>query len=326
MKPTILAKVIEDSIALNGHRMITVQVRFPRIVHSELMTHRALAKNAGSSRAKPIKKMLAQVFNDPACPVEWGAAQAGMQAHTQLTGWRLFGVKALWKSAAMFAAAHSWAMMKLGAAKQIANRVTEPFQYIDVLISGTEWDNFDMLRCHPDADPTMRALAIEIMTAIETSIPKLLRLGQWHLPYVTAEERRTLPLHDQKIVSAARCARISYDPFDGNPSVEKERERFAKLVGQQPIHASPTEHQATPTMASSRSGNLVGWFQLRKEIEAELADLPLPPRLRRGLTLEEVDAMANTPLTDAQKDGLRVQLDFARTAKPYVREFVEDQQ
>jgi hypothetical protein len=301
--------------------MLTVQVRFPRIVHSELMTHRALNKNAGSSRAKPIKKMLAQVFREPACPVEWGAAQAGMQAHTQLTGWRLFGVKALWKSAAMFAAAHSWAMMKLGAAKQIANRVTEPYQYIDVLISGTEWDNFDMLRCHPDADPTMQALAIEIMTAIELSVPKLLRFGQWHLPYVTAEERRTLPLHDQKIISAARCARISYDPFDGNPSVEKERERFAKLVGQQPIHASPTEHQATPAMTSVRSGNLVGWLQLRGDIEKELKNLPMPPRLRRSLTADEIGTLVNRKLTDAEKDGLRVQLDFDQHKKPYKRVF-----
>jgi hypothetical protein len=309
MKPTILAKVVEDSISLAGVRFTTVQVRFPRIVHSELMTHRALSKNAGSSRAKPIAKMLAEVFKTPACPVEWGSNQPGMQAGAQLTGWRLWAAKATWLSAARMAAAHSWILMKLGAAKQIANRVTEPFQHIDVLISGTDWDNFDILRCHPDADPTMRDLAIEIMVAIELSVPRVLRGGEWHLPYVLDHERATLQLQDQIKVSVARCARISYTPFDGNPSIEKERERYAKLVGAQPIHASPTEHQATPAIgANQRFGNLRGWKQHRQEVEATLPPHS-GPRLRRDLTDEELNRFFKQPLSERQKDGLRAHMD-----------------
>jgi hypothetical protein len=308
MKPTILATVIEDSIATNGVRLTTVQVRYPRIVHSEMMTHRALSKNAGSSRAKPIAAMLRQIFSAPACPVEWGAAQPGMQAHTQLEGFPLFGVKALWRTSAVIAGAISWAMMKLGAAKQIANRVTEPYQYIDVLISGTDWDNFDMLRCHPDADPTMRDLAIEIMTAIETSVPKLVKNGEWHLPYVLTEERRSLPLQDQIKLSVARCARISYTPFDGNPSIEKEHERYTKLVGSQPIHASPAEHQATPYLhAETRTSNIRGWEQHRYDIEQRLTMFE-SPRMRRSLTDAEV-ARFGAQLTERQKDGLRLQMD-----------------
>lgn len=321
MKPTILAKVIEDSISNIGHRFTTVQVRFPRIVLAELNTHRALSKNAGSSRAKPIAKMLAQIWYEPASPVEWGAAAPGMQAHTQLTGWRLKGVQALWTLSAMLAAASSWGMMKLGAAKQIANRITEPFQYVDVLISGTEWDNFDMLRCHPDADPTMRALAVEIMIAMELSTPKLLKFGEWHLPYVTADERRTLPLSTQRKLSVARCARISYTPFDGNPSVEKEIERFEKLVGAQPIHASPTEHQATPAIASLRSANLVGWTQYRKDIEQALEAMPLPARIRRSLTKDECDWMFQQKLDDRQKAGLEVLLHYQQHIQQFDRVF-----
>lgn len=317
MKPTILAKVIEDSISVYGERFVTLQVRYPRIVHSELMTHRALSKNAGSSRAKPIAAMLRQVWREPACPVEWGAAQVGMQAHTQLSGGRLAAVKFLWQSSAIFAAAHSWGMMKLGAAKQITNRVTEPFQYIDVLISGTDWENFDILRCHPDADPTMRDLAIEIMTAIEMSVPKVLRSGQWHLPYVTTDERHSLPLNDQLMLSVARCARISYAPFDGNPSVAKERERYDKLVGAQPIHASPTEHLATPTTKGERNGNVRGWRQHRQDVEAAMPRYN-EPRLRRGLTDHEVDWYFDRALTPAEKEGLSIlhahdKADFAKT-------------
>lgn len=268
--------------------------------------------------------MLRQIFREPACPVEWGAAQPGMQAHTQLTGWRLKAVQALWLSSAMLAAAHSWAMMKLGAAKQIANRVTEPFQYIDVLITATDWDNFDMLRCHPDADPTMRDLAIEIMTAIETSVPKLVKQGEWHLPYVLTEERATLPLQDQIKLSVARCARISYTPFDGNPSVEKERERYGKLVGSQPIHASPAEHQATPYLhADTRSSNFRGWEQHRYEVEKRLK-LYTSPRMRRCLTDDEVFHMATLKLTEREREGLRLQMDQGAMHAPVRRQFVED--
>jgi hypothetical protein len=320
MKPTILAKVIEDSISLAGVRFTTVQVRYPRIVLAELNTHRALSKNAGSSRAKPVKTMLKQIWSDPACPSEWGSNQPGMQAGAQLTGLRLFGVQALWRTHAKLSAAISWGMMKLGAHKQIANRVTEAHQYVDALLSGTDWDNFDLLRCHPGADPTMRDLAIEIMVAIELSVPRVLRGGEWHLPYVLTDERVGLTLDDQKKLSVARCARISYTPFDGNPSVEKERERYDRLVGAQPIHASPTEHQATPTVgANERNGNLRGWKQHRQEVEAVLPTYS-GPRMRRDLTPAELNTFFKQPLSAHQKDGLRAQVDAMMANDQYPRQ------
>jgi hypothetical protein len=311
MKPTIQARVVEDSISIAGVRFTTVEVRYPRIVLAEQNTHRALSKNSGSSRAIPVKKMLKQVRSSPACPAEWGSNQPGMQAGAQLTGWRLAGAKAVWRSAAFVAAMHSWALMKLGAAKQIANRVTEPYQYMNTLISGTDWDNFDLLRCHPDADPTMRDLAIEIMVAIELSVPRVVLGGQWHLPYVLTEERSNFSLDEQKQLSVARCARISYATFDGNPAIEKEQERYQKLVGAQPIHASPTEHQATPTVgANERNGNVRGWRQHRQEVEAVLPTYT-GKRLRRDLTPKEMITFFRQPLTQSQKSGLRLQVDAA---------------
>lgn len=290
MKPIILAKVIEDSIASNGVRLTTVEVRFPRIVAAELLRHRKFSQNSGSSRAIPIRRMLRQVWSRPACPAEWGTNQPGMQAGAELQGWRLWAAKATWRSAARFAALHSWVLMRLGAHKQIANRVTEPYQYISVLISSTDWGNFDELRCHPDADPTMQILAIEIMTAIEVSVPRRLRIAEWHLPYVIQSEREALSIEEQIKLSVARCARISYDPFDGDASHAKEFERYAKLVGARPIHASPTEHQATPAFSSTqKGGNFDGWLQHRQDVEkARAMDGEVPAVLRRQWTNDEV--------------------------------------
>lgn len=75
-------------------------------------------------------------------------------------------------------------------------------------------------------------------------------------------------------ISSSRCARISYKPFDGDPSYERELERYEGLVSSDRIHASPMEHQASPDTGFMRGtaqkfnnpefhGNLSGWIQYR---------------------------------------------------------------
>jgi len=46
---TIEAKIILDSISDEGIRLTTVQLRYPRFIHAELMTHRVFSRNASSS-------------------------------------------------------------------------------------------------------------------------------------------------------------------------------------------------------------------------------------------------------------------------------------
>ena len=36
----------------------TMQLRYPRFIHAEFMTHRVFSRNASSSRAIPVKKQL----------------------------------------------------------------------------------------------------------------------------------------------------------------------------------------------------------------------------------------------------------------------------
>ena len=77
-------KVIADSISESGKRITTFQLKYPRFIHSEVMTHRVFSRNASSSRAIPVKKMIEQVRNNPAMPIHWGANQSGMQAKNEL--------------------------------------------------------------------------------------------------------------------------------------------------------------------------------------------------------------------------------------------------
>lgn len=263
-------KVIAASKNMStGDELWTFQLRYWRAIHAELMTHRVFSRNAGSSRAIPVKKVLAQVWNDPAGPEHWGANQAGMQAKGELVGWRRAAAQFLWRTAGKVACVFAWGMMKLGLHKQVANRVLEPWQYINVLVSSTEWSNFFDLRCHPDAQPEIQKLATTISyqkLAYDVMIgPKGLSVGEWHLPYISNKERSTLPLEVLLKLSTARCARISYEPFDGNGSVEKETERHDKLVASRPIHASPAEHQGQAQ--EHGSGNFKGFVQYRWFVE-----------------------------------------------------------
>ena len=101
---TIQAKIIEDSISSTGKRITTFQLLYPRFIHAELMTHRVFSRNASSSRAIPVTKMLAMVREDPAMPIHWGRNQPGMQAKEELLLGDRYLAEVLWREAAQKAA------------------------------------------------------------------------------------------------------------------------------------------------------------------------------------------------------------------------------
>lgn len=261
----MLAKIIEDSIATNGKRLVTMQLRYQRFIHAEFMTHRVFSRNASSSRAIPVAKMLEQVRNDPAMPIHWGKNQAGMQANEALKTPELTYAIDAWHEAANKAADIAEYMSTIGLHKQVANRILEPFQFINVVVTATEWDNFFELRTHKDAQPEFQVLACEMKKQMDLSKPAKLDLGEWHLPYVQKEERNNLTLETQIQMSAARCARVSYLKHDNTtPNVEDDIALFQRLIESKPEHASPIEHQARPLeFATMRSNNFYGWEQYR---------------------------------------------------------------
>lgn len=258
------------------------------------MTHHALSKSAGSSRARPSKAIIEQVRNDPWGPVAWGKNEPGMQANTQLEGEELQQAYANWHWLARKAADGAEVLMNNGLHKQICNRPLEPYTFIDVVLTGTEFNNFFALRVHEAADPTIYDLAKRMQDAMANSTPKLLGSKCWHLPfineddYIMAEgfikERDQLIPNKEQLdevllkVSVARCARTSYKAFDGKvASIEQDLDLYNKLIMSQPMHASPAEHQARPDILIADGlwanrmdhGNLVGWRQYRKMLPNE---------------------------------------------------------
>lgn len=270
------AKIIADSVGSYGgaeSRLITIQLRYPRLVHSELMTHRVFSRNASSSRAIPVAKMIEQVRTDPAAPYVWTTNKPGMQGDVVTDPELIAKYDQMWIEAANQAADNAEVLMGEGLHKQVVNRILEPFQWISVIVTATEWANWFELRNHKDADPTIKRLAEVMLAAMEASTPRHLEAGEWHLPYVSKEEKSALPIATLVKISAARCARVSYLTHDGEfPDVDKDIALYERLVGSRPLHASPIEHQARVLNVSNDEIGLNGnfsplWVQHRKLLE-----------------------------------------------------------
>lgn len=109
----------------------------------------------------------------------------------------------------------------------------------------------------------------------------------------SAEDILNAYIEVKKKISVARCARVSYLTHDGKRDIEKDLELFEKLRASR--HWSPFEHVATPLFydngsqysgvwdeeekanrklhteryCNERSGNFIGWKQMRKEFTDE---------------------------------------------------------
>lgn len=253
----ISAKVICDSISESGFRITTFELEYPRFIHSEFMTHRELSKNSSSSRAIPFNKMIENIETNMAKPVHWGKNCSGMQASDEEV--EAYYAEEAWDKAARSAilSAKSLSVEGIGLHKQIANRVTEPFAMIKVVMTTTSLDNLFNLRLEKDAQPEFVILAKKLYSSFNNSTPKLIHKGQWHLPYVShhyikefnkgmyfTESGEELSLEDAKMLSVANCAAVSYRTE--GMTLEKASKIYNMLVSADIVHASPFEHLATP--------------------------------------------------------------------------------
>lgn len=292
---TIESKIILDSVGPEGQRLTTFQLKYPRFMHADFMTHRVFSRNASSSRATPVARAIKDIRADPAMPLVWQKNQKGMQGGDELPPFKKWLCRVGWLTGMYVMTTIAGGLAKLGLAKQYVNRLTEPWVHISLVVTTTQLKNFYALRDHKDAMPELQVLAQKMRVCRDASTPQVLDQFSWHLPYVDIE-RDKLALGDALLsgdislddmghdltaglikLSVARCARVSYLTHDRkNPKVIDDVKLFQRLVGGNPIHASPTEHQAKPDRAFNKAwccphhhGNLPGWIQFRKTLVGE---------------------------------------------------------
>lgn len=312
------ATIIADSITETGNRLITFEATCWRPVLAEQNTHCVLSRNSASSRAIPVTKQLERFKNDFASPIVWPKEQKGMQGGADLEGQDLEDAQELWDAMAWgvhrtisnYVDEHPDAETRLH--KSLLNRWLEVGLWQTQIISATQWDGYFWQRCHKDAEPHIRAMAQAMKDAADASTPHLILPGEWHMPYwarhgghasdwedaaarisgsewadgATTEEFDGAVTEIAKMCSVARCARVSYLTQNGVRDLSEDLTLYGRLTSnrvgsENPPHASPLEHVATPwaaninyvTMPNGKSmgplpklGKFVGWLQLRHEV------------------------------------------------------------
>lgn len=287
------ARILKDSVSVDGVRLTTIEATYPRIVHAEMMTHRVFSRNSASSRAIPLDKMLKRVEDDGFKPVWWGKTQKGMQAEEELKGYDLEKAKQYWKEAQTQMVSIVTDLQRIGLHKQIANRLLEPFLWHTSIITATEWDNFFALRCHKATQPELHEIANMMRVVHDVSEPELILPGRWHLPLVSDVDVLTsegYTLEDIKRICVGRCARVSYLTHTGTRDPKADIELCERMRSDG--HMSPFEHCARPMTKedmkllakkpgvigvdlldldpkSMFDGNFRGWIQMRKELPNE---------------------------------------------------------
>lgn len=260
---------------ITGDKVLTVVMpQMPKALQAELRTHRSARidettnQSHYSSRAIPIEKALKQVKENPFI-FELTAYAKGMngdtldievrqQAENLILELRDKAVKTVEQ------------LQKLGIAKQDANRYIEPWMVGGCIItfSNRALKHFLNLRTKEGVQPNMRRHALELELLLKNVEPQLLEPGEWHIPYSDKWiDRDRLTLEQILKISAARCARISYQNFDGDFAPEKDYALFDKLMNCEPRHATPAEHQAKALKDSLQCDTLTGFASQRYLIE-----------------------------------------------------------
>lgn len=230
--------ILTSKNAVTGVNLYTFVLTYPRMILAEVNTHRMLSRNAASSRAIPAKKQRKQVLSDPFVPVYVGQNQKGMQAGQELTGWKRFVVENTWALARYPNVLASWILDKMGAHKQAANRIIEPWTYTQQIVTCTDLKNFFKLRNHTDAEPHFQIIAKQMQAQVEyverlfgavsfeqgdavdrrldRVNPSLgvfsvqgLRPGEWHMPFVDTPEIIEL-IKDSRVVNTDGSVAVTY--------------------------------------------------------------------------------------------------------------------
>lgn len=143
----ISANIVKDSINIDGDRITTFELVFPRFILAELNTHRVFSKNSASSRAIPFNKMVKSAMETPFIPIEFQKDHKGMQGVEYLQGMEREEAVKLWLEARDAAVKQAVKLNEAGVTKQLCNRILEPFLYHKVLLTATAFKNFFKLRC-----------------------------------------------------------------------------------------------------------------------------------------------------------------------------------
>ena len=284
----VKVEILADSVNLRGNRVTTFKIKFPRIIEAEILRHRMLSFSAASSRAINLEKHIEKVEKDPFIPTRFTKDCRGMSAKEYLSDTQNAYAEDIWRQALEDVLIAAKKLNNLGVHKQHASRLLQPFEYQEMIVTGTDWENFFSLRCpqyyilgleedtyrsqedvqrvikkydtkgfdplkhnKSTAQPEIQELAEMMWDEYQNSVPEMLLSGEWHLPF----GRFTSDVDLDIKINCAKCASISY--LTENDDWKKDIDLYNKLI--QMKHASPMEHVLLCKNDDVRYANFKGW-------------------------------------------------------------------
>lgn len=292
-----------------GNRLATFLVTMPRSILAEGNTHRALSRNAASSRAMPTRVLVNRVIEDPYIP-DWTKNGSGMggermsadQLATMDIRWlvnrdrsiasvlyQITGVE--YSSEEIRHMPYEFIAGLIDSEKnkphkQDINRILEPWVFMEWVVSGTDWANFFFQRVHRAAHPAFQEVAYRMAKLYLTTCPKKLEWMEWHLPFVdeddwdiAAKETGGNESHFMQDiglilakVSSARCGRVSFAKQGDGKTLAEDLDWFQRHIYENAATGNP-QHVSPAEHAAhacqGRHGNFNGFYQLRKMIPGE---------------------------------------------------------
>lgn len=297
------AVLIADTADLSDGRLATMITRFPRRVLAEMNTHRVLARNSASSRARTVKMVIQSVMDDPFIPrftkntkgmsglfvteaeqikatEIWlrGRDRAVETLMELIMGDRYDPSKPLDILLDEYYEAYRSGNTDgfLSVHKQDANRVLEPYIWHEAIITSSYWKNFFELRTDLSAaDPSIYAIAVLMEALLDGSTPVD---SPVHLPFISEADMLTGSESVEEarptlMLSATEAAQISYRDKASSTKSTATSSLGERLLAMR--HMSPFEHiayrsdaPAVSNLSGDLSGNLSSdWKQLRRIYE-----------------------------------------------------------
>lgn len=298
-------KLILYSENPDGNRLATFLINLTRSVQSEKLRHRMLSFSAASSRAIPTRVMIRRLLSDTYVP-QWAKNSKGMagkfadseDVEFYNSEWHRAKYEALAQVLRMMTRKPFIAndVMQLDSEeissmleqhknvphKGDINRLLEPFMFMELIVSGTEWANVFFQRVHTAAHPALQEVVYRMAKLYLTQQPQKLEWGEQHLPFITAADFTEVKSYATKTtdsipailrrISTSRCGRVSFGKTDEVKTVEDElnwyhRHIYENAAKGEPPHVSPAEHPAIAQRG--KHANYTGFKSFRSTIPNE---------------------------------------------------------
>lgn len=255
------ARVLADSTSPHGPRLTTIEATLPHFVAADILAYRSFSRTLQPNRPASLQSLIEAVRKDPVSPT--------LTDHTPKA--QLLA-KVEWRKAVEAAVERAEHLSggEIGLSAQVVARLLEPFSWLTLLITSTEWANFFAQRCRAHGNLEVQHVAELMRAAYAASKPAPVAMRAWHLPYVDDADRG-MPVEQLRMVSIVRCARVSAVSEDGQSDAAADLALYDKLIGDGDANGnwSPFEHIATPADDVKFYGNFRGWRQFRKNFPQE---------------------------------------------------------